>query len=230
MGEPRWRVYAGGCCGSGAERSGASYVTVGEPSCRGAYLAVAGTPAPTAPPLAYPRLDVAVVWLPPAGPAVEGWTGRSVGDSGSHTGRGGVAARGGACLYCALKDVPLFIVVESADGRWCTKEGGAEVVWSSVSAEPQRDADMRRTRARACPGETAGAQCAMSECTGAGRGCAWRASWCWRCGGAMESHQPTRRRGSVQCDELGRRLRAATTAMRRVWAVCSAVGMAMRAV
>jgi hypothetical protein len=117
MGEPRGRGYAGGCCGSGAERSGALYVTVGEPSCRGAYLAFVGTPAPVAPPLAYPRLDITVVWLPPAGPAVvEGWVGRSVGDSGSHTGRGGVAARGGACLYCALKDVPLFIVVKSADG------------------------------------------------------------------------------------------------------------------
>jgi hypothetical protein len=47
-----------------------------------------------------------------AGRATEGSDGRRMGDSGSHTGGGGVAARTGACLYCALKDVTLFIVVE----------------------------------------------------------------------------------------------------------------------
>jgi hypothetical protein len=56
-----------------------------------------------------------------AGCAAEGSAAGSKGDSGSHAGDGGVAARAGDCLYCALKDVSLFIVVVCADG-------GAEVL------------------------------------------------------------------------------------------------------
>lgn len=61
-------------------------------------------------------LEVRSKWLPPAGVAAEDSVGRRTGDSGSHEGRGGVAARGGACLYCALKDVTFGIVVECAEG------------------------------------------------------------------------------------------------------------------
>lgn len=127
MGDPRGRAYAGGGCGSGAERDGASCATAGEPSCSGARPTCLAAGVCVVPPLACLRLEVVSLWLAPAGVAVEGSVGGSVGDSGSHTGRGGVAARGGACLYCALKDVTLFIVAGCAEGGCFAKESLTEV-------------------------------------------------------------------------------------------------------
>jgi hypothetical protein len=59
-----------------------------------------------------------------AGRATEDSDGSSMGDSGSHTGGGGVTARAGACLYCVLNDVTRFIVVEGGLGG-SSKCGGA---------------------------------------------------------------------------------------------------------
>jgi hypothetical protein len=52
----------------------------------------------------------------------------------------------------------------------------------------------------------------------------------WWSNGKSPANPAPRKRASVQCDGLGRTLRAATAAMRRMWTVCGAVEMAMRAI
>jgi hypothetical protein len=70
-------------------------------------------------PLVYPLpyMD-AVGTLPlPAGCAIEGSVGGSMGDSGSYSGEGGVGARAAACLYCCLKEeIRLMVVVFAGVG------------------------------------------------------------------------------------------------------------------
>jgi hypothetical protein len=121
MGEPSGRAYDGRGCGSGsgAERSGGSYVTAGGLNCSGARTASpAAAGAGGAPPLRMLLPCVCSPRWPPAGCVVAGSVGGSRGDSGSHAGDGGVAARAGACRYCALKDVSLFMAAGCAkDGR-----------------------------------------------------------------------------------------------------------------
>lgn len=104
-----------------------------------------------------------------AGRAREGWDGCSMGDSGSHAGGGGVAARAGACLYCALKDVTLCIVVEGGLVA-SSKCGGALALASQTGCSYGATALCRYAKeAGACIScfEAASAQKAMNERRGA---------------------------------------------------------------
>jgi hypothetical protein len=100
------------------------------------------------------------------GRAAEGSDGCRMGDSGSHTGDGGVAARTGAFRYCALKDVTLFIVLEGG-WRMSLKCGGALGLASQSGCSYRATAlcgYAKETGAGISWCDAASAQKAMNEC------------------------------------------------------------------
>lgn len=103
-----------------------------------------------------------------AGGSFESAVGCSMGDSGSKVGGGGVTARAGACLYCALKEEMRLVMAEGEGaaaevprqlGVWSRSYGAAalceyaEVADAGMSCSVAAEAQRRRERARGRRGQ-----------------------------------------------------------------------------